>query len=159
MTRLPSLNLPDYPVKIRREGEQTRIWDDLRRKYVALTPEEYVRQRFVAWLIIDRHYPASLMNNEVALNLNGTRRRCDTLVFDRRGEHFMIVEYKAPDVRITQDTFDQIARYNMVLHARYLVVSNGQQHYCCRMDYESDSYHFIREIPDFATVNLDLSDN
>lgn len=147
MNRLPSLNLPDYPVKIRREGERLRIWDTLRSKYVALTPEEYVRQRFTSWLINDLHYPAPLMNNEIVMNLNGTRRRCDTLVFNRHGGHFMIVEYKAPDVNITQEVFDQIARYNMVLHADYLVVSNGIRHYCCRMDYAQNSYHFLPAIP------------
>ena len=154
MTVLPHLNIPDFPVKIMRVGESLRIRDDLRGKYVALTPEEYVRQRFTSWLIHDLHYPPSLMNNEVALDVNGTRRRCDTIVFDRDGSHFMIVEYKAPEVRITQDVFDQIARYNMVLHARYLVVSNGLQHFCCRMDYASATYHFLPEIPDFAMIHL-----
>lgn len=159
MTSLPHLNLPDYPVKIRRQQDRLSIFDSLRGKYVALTPEEYVRQRFTAWLTADLHYPASLMNNEIALEVNGIRRRCDTLVFDRRGGHFLIVEYKAPDVAITQDVFDQIARYNMALHARYLVVSNGMQHYCCHLDYEHETYHFIREIPDFAHANLDISPN
>lgn len=153
MTRLPRLNLPDYPVKVVREGEALRIRDDLRGKYVALTPEEYVRQRFTAWLIRDLHYPAPLMNNEIALDINGTRRRCDTLVFDRDGSHFMVVEYKAPEVRITQDVFDQIARYNMVLRARYLVVSNGLSHFCCLMDYEARTYHFVPEIPDFTLIH------
>ena len=159
MNRLPKLRLPDYPVKIRREADRLQIFDPLRGKYVALTPEEYVRQRFTARLINDLHYPASLMNNEIALDINGTRRRCDTLVFDRRGGHFMVIEYKAPDVQITQEVFDQIARYNMALRARYLTVSNGLQHYCCMMDYEHGTYHFVREIPDFMHVNLDLSSN
>ena len=159
MNRLPSLHLPDYPVKIRREAERLQIFDPVRGKYVALTPEEYVRQRFTAWLINDLHYPASLMNNEIALEVNGTRRRCDTLVFDRTGAHFMVIEYKAPEVQITQAVFDQIARYNMALRARYLTVSDGLQHYCCLMDYEHDTYHFVREIPDFMRVNFDLSSN
>lgn len=149
MERLPELNLPDWPVRVRRDADMLRIWDRLRRKWVALTPEEYVRQRFTAWLIEHRHYPEALMNNEVALDLNGTRRRCDTLVFDRRGGHFMIVEYKAPDVNITQEVFDQIARYNMVFRAYYLTVSNGLNHYCCRMDYGKGTYSFVREVPDY----------
>ena len=159
MNKLPTLNLPPYPVKIRSGREGYTIFDTLRGKYVALTPEEYVRQRFTAWLINDLHYPPALMNNEVSLDINGVRRRCDTLVFDRHCSHFMIVEYKAPEVRITQDTFDQIARYNMVLRARYLVVSNGLDHYCCRIESEAGNYHFIREVPDFRAVNQSISDN
>ena len=152
MTVLPHLNIPDFPVKIMRVGESLRIRDDLRGKYVALTPEEYVRQRFTAWLTHDLHYPPSLMNNEVALDVNGTRRRCDTVVFDRDGSHFMIVEYKAPEVRITQDVFDQIARYNMVLHARWLVVSNGMRHFCCEIDYEKRGVRFLPNVPRYAEL-------
>lgn len=159
MTKLPRLNLPDYPVKVRRHGTSYVIMDMLRHKYVELTPEEYVRQRFVLWLVTDMHYPVSLMNNEVGVNVGGVRRRCDTLVFNRDGSHFMIVEYKAPEVRITQEVFDQIARYNMTLRARYLVVSNGLQHYCCSMDYENASYHFIPAIPDYLKATLEISDN
>ncbi|MDE7097178.1 MAG: type I restriction enzyme HsdR N-terminal domain-containing protein [Muribaculaceae bacterium] len=129
------------------EGKILKVFDTLRRKYVALTPEEYVRQHFTAWMTGDLGYPASLMNNEVPLILNGTRRRCDTVVFRSDGSPSVIVEYKAPTVAITQKVFDQIARYNMVLHSRYLIVSNGLQHFCCSMDYEHDTYSFLRQIP------------
>ena len=98
MSELPKLNLPVLPLRFRHVGDRVQVWDKLRRKYVALTPEEYVRQRFVAWLTAELHYPVPLMNNEISITLNGTRRRCDTLVFDRAGKPFMIVEYKSPDV-------------------------------------------------------------
>ncbi len=147
MTDNPSLNLPPVELRLRMEGKILKVFDTLRRKYVALTPEEYVRQHFTAWMTGYLGYPASLMNNEVPLILNGTRRRCDTVVFRSDGSPSVIVEYKAPTVAITQKVFDQIARYNMVLHSRYLIVSNGLQHFCCSMDYEHDTYSFLRQIP------------
>lgn len=148
------LNLPSVRLKTSLSNDGVlRVWDGLRQKYVALTPEEYVRQHFVAWLRDDRHYPESMTANEVGIKLNGTQRRCDSIVFGRDGKPMIIVEYKAPDVRITQDVFDQIVRYNMVLHAQYLIVSNGLNHYCARMDYERDSYHFIPVIPDWNELN------
>ncbi|MDE5839500.1 MAG: type I restriction enzyme HsdR N-terminal domain-containing protein [Muribaculaceae bacterium] len=129
------------------EGKILKVFDPLRGKYVALTPEEYVRQHFTAWMTGYLGYPASLMNNEVSLTLNDTRRRCDTVVFRKDGSPSVIVEYKAPTVAITQKVFDQIARYNMVLHSRYLIVSNGLRHFCCRMDYDEDTYSFLPQIP------------
>ncbi len=132
------------------EGDILKVFDLLRRKYVALTPEEYVRQHFTAWMTDYLGYPASLMNNEVSLSLNNTKRRCDTVVFHSDGSPLMIIEYKAPTVAITQKVFDQIARYNMVLHSRYLIVSNGLRHFCCRMDYDKDSYAFLPQIPTWS---------
>lgn len=129
------------------EDNILKVFDTLRHKYVALTPEEYVRQHFTAWMTNSLGYPASLMNNEVSISLNNTRRRCDTVVFRSDGTPAMIVEYKAPTVEITQDVFNQIARYNMVLRSRYLVVSNGLRHFCCEMDYDTDSYSFLPKIP------------
>ncbi len=117
----PPLNLPHVSLRIRREDGLVKVFDSLRGKYVNLTPEEYVRQHFVAYLGGELHYPASLMANEVSIRLNDTAKRCDTVVYDASGRPFMIVEYKAPGVRITQSVFDQIVRYNMRLHARYLV--------------------------------------
>lgn len=124
-----------------------KVFDPIRKKYVALTPEEYVRLRFTAWMTDSLGYPAALMSNEVSIKLNDTARRCDTVVFRSDGSPAVIVEYKAPNVAITQSVFDQIARYNMVLHSRYLIVSNGLLHYCCEMNYENDSYRFLRNIP------------
>ena len=121
--------------------------DVFRNKYVAMTAEEYVRLHFTAWMTGYLGYPASLMNNEVSITLNNTRRRCDTVVFRSDGSPVMIVEYKAPTVTITQNVFDQIARYNIVLRSRFLVVSNGLRHFCCEMDYAHDTYSFLSEIP------------
>ncbi len=141
------LNLPPYDFQIKRTATGEKIYDPLRRKFVALTPEEWVRQHFVAFLVNEKGYPASLMANEVALNVNGTLRRSDTVVFDRTGRTpIVIIEYKAYTVEITQKVFDQIVRYNMALHAKYLIVSNGIKHYCCRIDYDNHSYQFIPEI-------------
>lgn len=147
-----SLNLPPYATKIAvRDGKNT-IWDIIRRKYVALTPEEWVRQHFVHFLIGHKGYPASLLANEVALTLNGTSRRCDTVLYDRTLSPRMIIEYKAPHIPITQKVFDQICRYNLVFHVDYLIVSNGLSHYCCRMDYEHQSYEFLTDVPEYGEL-------
>lgn len=152
--RLPELNLPRYEARMRRDVAApgaVEIYDVLRGKWVALTPEEWVRQSFVNMLITCRGYSRQLMANEVGITLNGTRRRCDTLVYDRTMRVAVIVEYKAPSVVITQRVFDQIARYNMVLGARYLVVSNGMRHYCCHMPGDG-SYHFVEDLPSAAEL-------
>ncbi len=147
------LNLPSYNtrVAVSASGERS-IYDRLRQKYVALTPEEWVRQHFVEFMIVRRGYPQSLMANEVGITLNGTKRRCDTVVFDRHGCPVMIVEYKAPTIEVTQKTFDQIVRYNMVLRVKYLVVSNGLTHYCCAIDYQQMSYRFLPDVPEYALL-------
>ena len=128
------------------------VFDRLRKRYVALTPEEWVRQHFVDYLIEEKQFPAALMANEVSLTQNGIKRRCDTLVADREGQPLVIVEYKAPEIEITQQVFDQIVRYNMVLRARYLMVSNGMSHYCCQIDYENNTYSFLNDIPKYAEL-------
>lgn len=151
----PPLNLPPARLRTRLDGERLQVRDPLRQKYVALTPEEYVRQHFVNYLIEYLSYPPMMMANEIKIELNGTTRRCDTVVFGSDTRVLMIVEYKAPDVLLTQDVFDQIVRYNMTLRARYLVVSNGLNHYCCVIDYKSGSYHFLPKIP----VYTDLLDS
>lgn len=147
-----SLNLPPYATKIAvRDGKNT-IWDIIRRKYVALTPEEWVRQHFVHFLVEHKGYPASLLANEVALTLNGTSRRCDTVLYDRTLSPRMIIEYKAPHIPITQKVFDQISRYNLVFRVDYLIVSNGLSHYCCRMDYDHQSYQFLTDVPGYSEL-------
>jgi hypothetical protein len=147
-----SLNLPPYGTKITLRDGKNMIWDVIRRKYVALTPEEWVRQHFVHFLIEHKGYPTSLLANEVALTLNGTSRRCDTVLYDRALSPRMIIEYKAPHIPITQKVFDQICRYNLVFHVDYLVVSNGLSHYCCRMDYANNSYQFLSEVPEYSIL-------
>ena len=144
------LNLPAFDYRLTRDPDGvTRIFDCLRGKFVALTPEEWVRQHFVNYLITERGYPRGLMANEVSLKLNRTARRCDTLIYPRTGQTPVIVEYKASTVNITQSVFDQIARYNSVIGAPYLMVSNGLTHYCCRFDTTCQSYMFMRDIPGY----------
>lgn len=145
---LPALVAPD----LRREGDIVRIFDVCRNMYVKLTPEEWVRQHFVGYLRSVLGYPASIIGNEVSLRLNNMSRRADTVVYDAHGEPYIIVEYKAPHVEITQHVFDQIVRYNMVLRARYLAVSNGLRHYFCAIDYDKKSYAFIPALPGYSKI-------
>ena len=119
---------------------------------MALTPEEWVRQHFVHFLIGHKGYPQGLLANEVELRLGDKSLRCDTLLYTSSLEPRMIIEYKAPSIKIQQKTFDQIAAYNLLLHVDYLVVSNGVEHYCCRMDYERGSYEFMESIPDYPSL-------
>ena len=146
------LNLPPFEKKISLRDDKPFILDIIRRQYVALTPEEWVRQHFVHFLIHHKGFPHSLMANEVQLKLNGMSRRCDTVVYDRSLRPRVIVEYKAPTVNITQQVFDQICRYNMVLQVDYLIVSNGLAHYCCKVDYTTRSYSFMHEVPCYDDI-------
>ncbi|MBR3454272.1 MAG: type I restriction enzyme HsdR N-terminal domain-containing protein [Bacteroidaceae bacterium] len=147
------LNLPSFDARMKSVEGVMSVFDVLRKKYVALTPEEWVRQSFVNYLLSAKGYRRELMNNEVQLSLNGMSRRCDTVVWDMNLRPAMIVEYKAPDVEITQKVFDQIQRYNQVLQVRYLVVTNGMTHYCCRVDYVTRTCEFLSEIPDWTALN------
>ena len=149
---MQKLNLPSFERKIMQKDEKPFILDIIRRQYVALTPEEWVRQHFAHFLIEHKGYPQSLMANEVQLKLNGMSRRCDTVVYDRTLKPRVIVEYKAPSVNISQQVFDQICRYNMVLQVDYLIVSNGLSHYCCKLDYATRTYSFLQDIPDYTQV-------
>ena len=146
------LNLPNFDIKVKKSADQLLVWDETRRKYVALTPEEWVRQHFVRFLISEKGYRQELIANEVSIKLNGTAKRCDTVIYDRLLTPLMIVEYKAPSITITPKVFDQIVRYNRVLHVQYLIVSNAIRHGCCEIDYETLSYRFLKEIPDAQEV-------
>lgn len=148
------LNIPLYTVKITSKDNKSYIWDILRRKHVILTPEEWVRQQFVHYLVHEKGYPVSLMNNEISLSLNNTCKRCDTVIYNRDLTPLVIVEYKAPHITIKQQVFDQITRYNIVMQVPYLIVSNGLKHYCCKVDYSNKSYCFLREIPRYDEVTL-----
>jgi hypothetical protein len=150
-----TLNLPTFDAKIKKTAEGLKIFDSLRRKFVALTPEEWVRQHFVHYLISEKNYPASLITNEAGIKLNSLNKRCDTIVYNNQLEPLMIIEYKEPNVAITQQVFDQIARYNIVLRVRYLVVSNGLSHYCCKMDYENMTFEYLREVPDYEMIYIE----
>lgn len=146
------LNLPAYPTKIIVRNGKNAIFDVLRKRYVALTPEEWVRQHFVHFLIEKKGYPQALIANEVSLSLNGTKKRCDSVIYNRDFTARMIIEYKAPHVAITQEVFEQISRYNIVLKVEYLIVSNGLNHYCCKIDYEHLTYTYLKEIPDYKDL-------
>jgi hypothetical protein len=141
------LNLPAYEFNIREEEGKQFVLDVFRKKYVMLTPEEEVRQRFARYLVEERNYPASLMMTEVALKLNEMTQRCDILVHKPAGKAAVLVECKAPEVNVARSTFDQAARYNMVFRVKYLMVTNGLKHYCCYLDFESRKVHFLEEIP------------
>ena len=143
------LNLPTYDLRLRRTGNRDMIFDVLRRKYVALTPEEWVRQHFVHFLIEHKGYPSALLANEIELRIGEKHLRADTLLYNKELRPHMLIEYKSPTIALTQKVFDQISAYNLLLHADYLIVSNGMQHICCRMDYEQNTYHFLEEIPDY----------
>ena len=143
----------------RDRNNNIKIFDSIRKKFVSLTPEEYVRQHFTNWLINYLHYPMGLIANEVNISLNSTIKRCDTIVYSNTGDPMMIIEYKAPHISINQNVFDQIVRYNMVLKTKYLVVSNGMQHYCCIIDYENNSYQFIPHIPTYEELIIGTTQN
>ena len=149
---MQALNLPKTDLKIITKDGKQQVFDILRRKYVVLTPEEWVRQQFVHYLILHKGYPAECIGNEVSITLNGTKKRCDSVVYGCHAQPTMIVEYKSPQVEITQNVFEQISRYNIKLRVKWLVVSNGMQHYCCRIDYENDTYQFVEDIPTYNEI-------
>jgi hypothetical protein len=151
-TDMRELNLPPYEIKVKEVNGRRQIFDFLRRRYVALTPEEWVRQHFVHFLVEHKGYPKGLLGNEIELRVGEKKLRCDTLLYNKELQPQMIIEYKAPDIELTQRVFDQISVYNMLLHVDYLIISNGMQHYCCRMDYEKRLYEFLREIPDYGAL-------
>ena len=146
------LNLPPYDYRLRTLKGRQMILDNLRHRFVALTPEEWVRQHFVHFLVDHKGYPSALLGNEVALQIGDKTLRADTVLYTPTIQPRMIVEYKAPTIEITQKVFDQIVAYNLLLHADYLIVSNGMQHLCCRMDYEQNTYHFLEEIPAYSEL-------
>lgn len=147
-----SLNLPSYEIKLSGTKEKPAIWDVLRQKFVALTPEEWVRQHFVHYIIEHLGYPQNLLANEVNLSIGTKKLRADSVLYNKNLTPRMIIEYKAPHIKITQKVFDQITVYNMLMHVDYLVVSNGMEHYCCKMDYAGKKYLFLKEIPAFNNL-------
>ena len=149
---MQELNLPRYEISVKRNGERLTIFDFLRRRHVALTPEEWVRQHFVHFLVEHKGYPKGLLANEVELSVGEKNLRCDSILYDPSLKPRMIVEYKAPSVAVTQKVFQQIATYNILLHVDYLVVSNGLTHYCVKMDYDNQKYLFLDDIPDYKNL-------
>lgn len=146
---MQKLNLPNVELKIKSKENKLFIFDDFRKKDILLTPEEWVRQHMAYYLILDKKYPKSLTVLEKELKLNGTKKRTDILIYNTLGTPEIIVECKAMSVKITQQTFDQIARYNLKLKANYLIVTNGLEHYFCQMDFENQQYVFLKDIPNY----------
>lgn len=147
---MQKLNLPKYAFRTKTEGNKTFIFDSIRKKFVVLTPEEWVRQNFIQFLMHEKKYPETLMAVEKQIKVNGKQRRFDLLTYLRNGQPLLIAEFKAPGVKITQDAFDQVVRYNMVLRVERVIVSNGLQHFACEIDYEKNSYSYLPEIPEFC---------
>ena len=148
-----SLNLPTFQIKTTHRNGRTQIYDSPRRRYVTLTPEEWVRQHFTHFLVDHLGYPAALLGNEVTIDVGGVARRCDTVLYRREGgTPRLIVEYKAPDIPISERVFNQISAYNSVLRADYLIVSNGVEHYCCHLDYAHRTAEFLPGIPCHAEL-------
>ena len=146
---LPKLNLPNSELKIKLVEETTQVFDEVRKKYFKLTPEEWVRQNFIHYLNKEKKYPFGLMGVEKMVKYNSLKTRADIVIWNRDGMPSVIVECKAPNVKITQDAFNQIAKYNYKLRVKYLVVTNGLQHFCCEMDYKNNKITFLEEIPEY----------
>ncbi|MDR1783545.1 MAG: type I restriction enzyme HsdR N-terminal domain-containing protein [Dysgonamonadaceae bacterium] len=149
---MTELNLPDIELNIKQIKGKNYVFDPLRNNFVRLTPEEFVRQHFTAFLINQKNYPKNRMANEIEITLGNLHRRCDTVVYDEFLQPLMIVEYKAPSVALSQQTFDQISRYNMSLAVPWLAVSNGIAHYCCKIDVKNREYAFLKDIPDYKDL-------
>lgn len=141
------LQFPTYQFRFKNSENKIAIFDEIRKKFIILTPEEWVRQHVVHYLFAEKSYPKSWINVEKQIKMNGLTKRYDVVVFNPDGSIFLLVECKAPEIKISQQTFDQIARYNLALKAEYLMVTNGLEHYFCQMDFENERYHFLQELP------------
>ena len=147
---MTNLNLPKYSFRIKNRENKLYIFDKIRKKDIVLTDEEWVRQNFVDYLHKEKLYPLSIIALKKQCLVNETVKRTDILVFDKTGAPYIIVECKAPKVKIDQSTFDQIARYNMELKAKFLIVTNGLEHFYCQIDHEEKKYIFLKEIPNYS---------
>lgn len=146
------LNLPLARLKIIEKDNRGFVFDSIRKKYILLTEEEWVRQHFIHYLCNEKGFPASLIAVEKALKVNNLLKRADIVVYDKMGKPKIIVECKAPEIKIDQQVFDQAARYNMTLQVDYLIVTNGVEHYCCKINYNDHSYNFLEDIPNFNQI-------
>ena len=144
------MNFPTYSFRFKNSENKVSIFDEIRKKFILLTPEEWVRQHVVQFLLQDKKYPKSYINVEKLIKINNLSKRYDGVVFQPNGDIFLLIECKAPQVPISQQTFDQIARYNLVLKAKYLMVTNGLNHYFCQMDFENEKYVFLKELPEYS---------
>lgn len=141
------LNFSAYTFRFKNSENKTAIFDEIRKKFVVLTPEEWVRQHVIQFLVTEMKYPKSWINVEKVIKINGLTKRYDIVVFNPNGSIFLLVECKAPQITLTQETFNQIARYNLTLNAQYLMVTNGLNHYFCQMDFQNEKYHFMQNLP------------
>lgn len=141
------LNFSAYTFRFKNSENKTAIFDEIRKKFVVLTPEEWVRQHVIQFLVTEMKYPKSWINVEKVIKINGLTKRYDIVVFNPNGSIFLLVECKAPQITLTQETFNQIARYNLTLNAQYLMVTNGLNHYFCQMDFQNEKYHFLQNLP------------
>ena len=148
---MQQLNFPSYNFRFKNSENKVSIFDDVRKKFIILTPEEWVRQHTVQFLLEEKNYPKSYINVEKLIKINDVNKRYDIVVFQPNGDLFLLIECKAPEVKISQDTFDQIARYNLKLKAAYLMVTNGLNHYFCQMDFEKEQYVFLKDLPNFIS--------
>ncbi len=146
------LSFPQYTFKVKTDDGKQQIFDELRRKFVALTPEEWVRQHVIKYLMTEKGYPPLLIAVEKSIKINGLSRRCDIICYNSKGEVLMIVECKAPEVKITQETFDQVVKYHLSINTKSIVVTNGIKHYVCLI--KGKEYDFLEEIPVFQMINL-----
>ncbi|WP_405297067.1 type I restriction enzyme HsdR N-terminal domain-containing protein [Algibacter sp. Ld11] len=147
---LQKLNFPEFSFRFKNSENKVSIFDCIRKKFVILQPEEWVRQHCVLYLMEFKKYPISLINVEKELTINDLKKRYDIVIFNPNGTIHLIVECKAPKININQTTFDQIARYNTALNATYLMVTNGLNHYYCQMDFENERYQFLKDIPEYS---------
>ncbi|WP_310557598.1 type I restriction enzyme HsdR N-terminal domain-containing protein [Flavobacterium sp.] len=143
------LHFPNYTFRFKNSENKVSIFDEIRKKFVILTPEEWVRQNVVQFLLEEKKYPKSLINVEKILKINGLTKRYDVVVFNNDGSILVLIECKAPEIKISQTTFDQIARYNVTLKAEYLMVTNGLNHYFCKMDFVNEKYEFLETLPEY----------
>lgn len=141
------LNLPPHPFQLQVEDDQVYIFDELRKKHLLVTPEEWVRQHWIQHLINQKGYPKALIQSEGGLTLNTLKKRTDLVVFNNVGKRMLIAEFKAPTIKVSQNVFDQIARYNMIHQVPFLLVSNGLEHYYCKIDFDNSTYSFLEELP------------
>ena len=147
---MQSLNFPVYDFRFKNSENKVHIFDTIRKKFVVLQPEEWVRQNVVQFLIHEKKYPKSLINVEKQLTVNTLKKRYDIVIFNSLGNITLLVECKSPKITVNQETFDQIAKYNMQLKAEFLMVTNGLQHFYCKMDFNKEKYTFLEQIPDFS---------
>jgi len=146
---MQQLNFPTYSFRFKNSENKVAIFDEIRKKFIQLTPEEWVRQHVVQFLQLEKNYPKSLINVEKLIKIYDLNKRYDIVVYQPNGELFLLIECKAPKVAVTQDTFDQIARYNLTLKAKFLMITNGLNHYFCQMDFENEKYVFLKDLPQF----------